>query len=169
MKEIQSNGYSLLSMHCNTLLQQVKDIQSNGYSLLSMHCNTLLQQVKEIQSNGYSLLSMHCNTLLQQVKEIQSNGYSLLSIDGAGQSALHYAARLGHKDIVRYLIASAPAAILDMVDTDKSVLLVIMIITFAGRRIMNVLKIKWFRSIDRVTNVDSVKNEVYWLEWKGNW
>jgi len=36
-----------------------------------------------------------------------------------GHSALHYAARLGHKDVVKFLIATAPAAILEMVDTDK--------------------------------------------------
>uniref|UniRef100_A0A6A7FXB6 Diacylglycerol kinase n=4 Tax=Hirondellea gigas TaxID=1518452 RepID=A0A6A7FXB6_9CRUS len=73
------------------------------------------------------LLEKHSDSLvkavklgdLKMVKELHSAGYSLLSIDTLGQTALHYAARLGHKDIVRYLIASAPPSILDMVDTKR--------------------------------------------------
>ena len=55
----------------------------------------------------------------QQLKDLHSQGFSLLSIDSHGQTALHYGARHGFKDIVRYLIASAPASILDMVDNDR--------------------------------------------------
>lgn len=54
-----------------------------------------------------------------QLKDLHSQGFSLLSIDAHGQTALHFGARHGHKDIVRYLIASAPPSILDMVDTEK--------------------------------------------------
>lgn len=46
-------------------------------------------------------------------------GYSLLSIDSQGHTCLHFAAKLGYKDVVRYLIASAPPAILDMIDNEK--------------------------------------------------
>jgi len=46
-------------------------------------------------------------------------GYSLLSIDSAGQTALHIGAGFGHKDIVKFLIATAPPTILNMVDSDK--------------------------------------------------
>ncbi|CAL4063972.1 unnamed protein product, partial [Meganyctiphanes norvegica] len=56
---------------------------------------------------------------LKAVKDLHIQGFSLLSIDDHGQTALHFAARHGHKDIVRYLIASAPPSILDMVDTNK--------------------------------------------------
>nr|XP_045595671.1 eye-specific diacylglycerol kinase-like isoform X3 [Procambarus clarkii] len=56
---------------------------------------------------------------LKMLKDLHSQGYSLLSIDGHGQTALHFGARHGHKDIVRYLIASAPPSILDMVDTER--------------------------------------------------
>ncbi|XP_044731224.1 eye-specific diacylglycerol kinase isoform X2 [Chrysoperla carnea] len=56
---------------------------------------------------------------LKMLKELHSQGYSLLSIDSQGQTALHYGARYGHKDIVKYLIASAPTSILNMADNDK--------------------------------------------------
>lgn len=57
--------------------------------------------------------------VILQLKELHSQGYSLLSIDSQGQTALHYGARYGHKDIVKYLIASAPTSILNMADNDK--------------------------------------------------
>lgn len=56
---------------------------------------------------------------LKLLKDLHAQGFSLLSIDAHGQTALHFGARHGHKDIVRYLIASAPPSILDMVDTEK--------------------------------------------------
>lgn len=46
-------------------------------------------------------------------------GYSLLSIDETGKTALHYGARFGHKEIVKFLIGNAPHNILDMVDNEK--------------------------------------------------
>ncbi|XP_021928119.1 eye-specific diacylglycerol kinase [Zootermopsis nevadensis] len=56
---------------------------------------------------------------LNMLKELHSQGFSLLSIDAAGQTALHYGSRCGHKDIVKYLIACAPASILNMADNEK--------------------------------------------------
>jgi ankyrin repeat protein len=61
--------------------------------------------------------------IVLQLKELHSQGYSLLSIDASGQTALHYGSCYGHKDIVKYLIACAPASILNMADNDKWVLL----------------------------------------------
>lgn len=46
-------------------------------------------------------------------------GYSLLSIDSMGLTALHHASRYGHKDVVRFLIAYAPNAIINMIDNEK--------------------------------------------------
>ena len=46
-------------------------------------------------------------------------GYSLLSIDETGKTALHYGARFGHKEIVKFLIGNASSSILDMVDNEK--------------------------------------------------
>lgn len=45
-------------------------------------------------------------------------GYSLLSIDSTGQTALHYASRYGHKDVVRYLISYAQNSIVNMIDNE---------------------------------------------------
>lgn len=53
-----------------------------------------------------------------QLRELHGQGYSLLSIDATGQTALHYAARYGHKDIVRYLISYAPKTIINMLDNE---------------------------------------------------
>ncbi|XP_063636187.1 eye-specific diacylglycerol kinase-like isoform X2 [Cydia splendana] len=56
---------------------------------------------------------------LKMLKELHAAGYSLLSIDASGQTALHVAARCGNKEIVKYLIASAPTAILNMPDNER--------------------------------------------------
>ncbi|XP_059617660.1 eye-specific diacylglycerol kinase [Phlebotomus argentipes] len=53
------------------------------------------------------------------LKELHTQGYSLLSIDSTGQTALHFAALYGHKDIVRFLIAYAPNSIINMLDNEK--------------------------------------------------
>lgn len=55
----------------------------------------------------------------EQLKDLHASGFSLLSIDAQGQTALHWAARHGHKDVTKYLLAAAPTAILDMVDNEK--------------------------------------------------
>ena len=56
---------------------------------------------------------------LRMLSELHVQGYSLLSIDETGKTALHYGARFGHKEIVRFLIDNAPISILDMVDNEK--------------------------------------------------
>ena len=43
----------------------------------------------------------------------------MLTIDETGKTALHYSARFGHKEILRFLIAKAPERALDMVDAEK--------------------------------------------------
>ncbi|XP_018574784.1 eye-specific diacylglycerol kinase isoform X2 [Anoplophora glabripennis] len=54
---------------------------------------------------------------LKTVKELHSQGYSLQTRDPSGQTMLHYAARYGHKDIVKYLISYAPS-ILNVKDSN---------------------------------------------------
>ncbi|XP_062527831.1 eye-specific diacylglycerol kinase isoform X2 [Bombyx mori] len=56
---------------------------------------------------------------LKLMKELHAAGYSLLSIDASGQTALHIAARYGNKEIIKYLIACAPTAILNMRDNER--------------------------------------------------
>ncbi|XP_046395493.1 eye-specific diacylglycerol kinase isoform X2 [Ischnura elegans] len=56
---------------------------------------------------------------IKTLRELHATGYSLLSIDSLGHTALHLGSQHGHKDIIKYLIASAPASILNMVDNEK--------------------------------------------------
>ncbi|XP_048481036.1 eye-specific diacylglycerol kinase isoform X2 [Plutella xylostella] len=56
---------------------------------------------------------------LKMMKELHEAGYSLMSIDACGQTALHIAARYGNKEIIKYLIACAPTAILNMRDNER--------------------------------------------------
>lgn len=56
---------------------------------------------------------------LLRLKQLCDSGHSLLSTDDSGMTALHHAARYGHKDVVRYIVASAPPVILDIVDKDR--------------------------------------------------
>ncbi|KAF2362408.1 Diacylglycerol kinase accessory domain [Trinorchestia longiramus] len=80
-----------------------------------------------VRTDVSQLLEKHTESLikavklgdLKAVKEIHNAGYSLLSIDAVGMTALHHSAKLGHKDVVHYLIASAPQSLLDMTDTEK--------------------------------------------------
>lgn len=73
------------------------------------------------------LLEKNCDEILRAAKigdlptlmQLDKKGYSLLSIDETGQTALHLASKHGHKDIVRFLIASASPTILNMIDNDK--------------------------------------------------
>ena len=55
----------------------------------------------------------------KKVPVLLQAGYSLLTIDETGKTALHYGARFGHKEILRFLIAKAPERALDMVDGEK--------------------------------------------------
>ena len=36
--------------------------------------------------------------------ELHKEGYSLMSIDETGKTGLHYGARFGHKEIIKFLI-----------------------------------------------------------------
>lgn len=51
-----------------------------------------------------------------QLKEMHSQGYSLTTKDTAGQTALHYAAKYGHKDIIKFLIACIPTSAVNAPD-----------------------------------------------------
>ncbi|XP_050297175.1 eye-specific diacylglycerol kinase isoform X3 [Anthonomus grandis grandis] len=47
------------------------------------------------------------------IKELHLQGYSLRTRDSTGQIPIHYAARYGHKDIIKYIINNAPNTIND--------------------------------------------------------
>lgn len=56
---------------------------------------------------------------LRKLMDLYHNGANLLATDQYGMTCLHHAARFGHKDIVKYLIDTAPPVILDMTDFEK--------------------------------------------------
>nr|XP_027221426.1 eye-specific diacylglycerol kinase-like [Penaeus vannamei] len=85
--------------------------------IILTHSSFFLSHLLEKNSDGIIKAAKQGD--LKMLKDLHSQGFSLLSIDAHGQTALHFGARHGHKDIVRYLIASAPPSILDMVDTEK--------------------------------------------------
>ncbi|XP_045492841.1 eye-specific diacylglycerol kinase isoform X2 [Colias croceus] len=89
-----------------------KDGQASQESLAKFKTN-LLEKTSE------SLLKAAKVGDLKMLRDLHTAGYSLLSIDATGQTALHIAARYGNREIVKYLIASAPSAILNMSDNEK--------------------------------------------------
>lgn len=57
---------------------------------------------------------------LKTVKELHvSCGYSLEAADETGQTVLHYAAALGHYDIVKFILGVAPVTLLNKKDNKK--------------------------------------------------
>ncbi|XP_069355194.1 eye-specific diacylglycerol kinase isoform X13 [Maniola hyperantus] len=90
----------------------IKDLQANRDSIARFKTN-LLEKTTD------ALLKAAKVGDLKMMKELHASGYSLLSIDATGQTALHIAARYGNREIVKYLIASAPSAILNMRDNER--------------------------------------------------
>nr|CAD7426431.1 unnamed protein product [Timema monikensis] len=100
-------------------LHFVMDIATDHLYVLDAEIGTLPQTPEDetaVCSPSGSLENAPDNFML---KGLHTQGYSLLSIDASGQTALHYGSRLGHKDIVKYLIACAPSSILNIADNDK--------------------------------------------------
>ncbi|XP_070538352.1 diacylglycerol kinase zeta-like isoform X4 [Ptychodera flava] len=55
----------------------------------------------------------------QKFIEFHLNGASLFAMDQHGMTALHHAARFGHKEIVKYIIENCDKSLLDLVDREK--------------------------------------------------
>lgn len=51
--------------------------------------------------------------------ELHQDGVDLLCTDDEGLSALHHAARFGHRDVVKYLLESGPHALLELECREK--------------------------------------------------
>ena len=56
---------------------------------------------------------------LQMLSDLYQDGFSLMAIDETAKTALHYGARFGNKDIVKFLLEKAPHSIIDIVDNEK--------------------------------------------------
>ncbi|KAL8621861.1 hypothetical protein ACOMHN_046065 [Nucella lapillus] len=66
---------------------------------------------------GVSALSV--SVVVFQFCESHQQGADLLVTDQYGMTALHHAARFGHRTIVKFLIDNAPPMILDMAEHEK--------------------------------------------------
>lgn len=64
-------------------------------------------------------MRLKSSRLHRKLKQLCDSGHTLLSVDDSGMTALHHASRYGHKDIVRYIVASASPTILDITDREK--------------------------------------------------
>ncbi|KAF7992016.1 hypothetical protein HCN44_010836 [Aphidius gifuensis] len=84
---------------------------------LSGNVNTTTSGLLEKTTDGI----VHCAKTgdLKKIKDYHDRGYSLMSIDSNGQTALHIAAKNGHRDIVQYLITCGPPSMINMLDNDK--------------------------------------------------
>ena len=56
---------------------------------------------------------------LGMMTDLYQDGFSLMAIDETAKTALHYGARFGNKDVVKFLLQNAPHSIIDIVDNEK--------------------------------------------------
>ncbi|XP_055887784.1 diacylglycerol kinase zeta-like isoform X1 [Biomphalaria glabrata] len=56
---------------------------------------------------------------IHKIAELYHKGANLLATDQYGMTALHHAARFGHKGVVKFLIDNAPPVLLDMAEHEK--------------------------------------------------
>lgn len=110
--------FSLLLCIFSNLLEKTSDAvikaAKNGDFLMVCIIDLSMISIQLIQLKRFDLISAIILNL--QLRDLHMQGYSLLSIDASGQTALHYACKYGHKDIVKYLISYAPNSIINMVD-----------------------------------------------------
>jgi len=90
---------------------------ASGGRMRAPSASPKIQQVLEKTTEG--ILKAARLGDLKMLSELHAAGYSLLSIDETGKTALHYGARFGHKEVVKFLLENAPACILDLADNEK--------------------------------------------------
>ncbi|EAT33878.1 AAEL013847-PA, partial [Aedes aegypti] len=114
--DIATDCIFVLDQECPTLPQTPEDESGEG----RIGPAGASHQQRRVQRSGVSRRNAAIARVkvFQPLKDLHMQGYSLLSIDSSGQTALHYAARYGHKDIVRYLISYAPNSIVNMIDNE---------------------------------------------------
>lgn len=118
-QEALTQGVVINEEENNNKEQQELNPQKTTPAILVSKSPTLSQQKQVLEKTTEGVLKAARLGDLRMLSELHGQGYSLLSIDETGKTALHYGARFGHKEIVRFLIDNAPPAILDMVDNEK--------------------------------------------------
>ncbi|XP_072045698.1 diacylglycerol kinase zeta-like isoform X3 [Amphiura filiformis] len=74
------------------------------------HLNPLDKMLMDVSKRGD----------VKKFAELHRKGASLTATDQHGMTALHQAARFGHKDIVKYLIENGPKGLIDVVDHQRN-------------------------------------------------
>lgn len=72
-----------------------------------------------MKRNEHLMIEASKNGELDKVIELHRSGTSLSAGDHRGWRPLHYAARHGHKEVVRYIISNVPRCVLDLVEEEK--------------------------------------------------
>ncbi|XP_059353588.1 eye-specific diacylglycerol kinase-like isoform X2 [Daphnia carinata] len=109
-------------MERKNITEKAEDVSPQPPENVVVHDNFLVPiNVKSplLEKSSSSIVKAAKDGDLKKLKDLHASGYSLLSIDAQGQTALHWAARHGHRDVIKYLLASSPSALLDMVDNEK--------------------------------------------------
>ncbi|XP_054087521.1 eye-specific diacylglycerol kinase isoform X3 [Zeugodacus cucurbitae] len=70
------------------------------------------------QTSDAILLAAHQGDL-NMLRALHEQGYSLQSVNKNGQTALHFACKYNHKDIVRYIISCASRRLINLADKDR--------------------------------------------------
>ncbi|XP_017481656.1 PREDICTED: eye-specific diacylglycerol kinase [Rhagoletis zephyria] len=70
------------------------------------------------QTSDAVLLAAHQGDL-NMLRALHEQGYSLQSVNKNGQTALHFACKYDHKDIVRYIISCASRRLINLADKDR--------------------------------------------------
>ncbi|XP_041354080.1 diacylglycerol kinase zeta-like isoform X5 [Gigantopelta aegis] len=93
--------------------------QERHYQFTSVSSATADNKTQVLSPLDKGLIDASKRGDIEKLVESYHDGATLLVTDQYGMTALHHAARFGHKAIVQFLIQSAPPVILDMVDQEK--------------------------------------------------
>ncbi|XP_076334675.1 diacylglycerol kinase zeta-like [Tachypleus tridentatus] len=109
-----------LENNCSNALEMVKANDEENYEIAESSLESHLNSRNDTGALAGDVVSAVKNCDLAKLKDLHQNGYNLQGVDQQGMTALHYAAQLGLKDIVSYLLASGfSSSTLDMVDHVK--------------------------------------------------
>ncbi|XP_041354079.1 diacylglycerol kinase zeta-like isoform X4 [Gigantopelta aegis] len=103
----------------NSPVTQERHYQFTSVSSATADNKTQVLSPLDKGSRSVGLIDASKRGDIEKLVESYHDGATLLVTDQYGMTALHHAARFGHKAIVQFLIQSAPPVILDMVDQEK--------------------------------------------------
>ncbi|XP_031555392.1 diacylglycerol kinase zeta-like [Actinia tenebrosa] len=81
--------------------------------------NHVWVKISDAKRNEQLMIDASKNGDLEKVIDLHQKGVSLSAGDHRGWRPLHYAARHGHKEVIRYIISNVPRCVLDLVEEEK--------------------------------------------------